>query len=103
MLQTVDKDLIYISDKLKFFERGIWDSVLPSDEAALQHAHDDPSPMEEPDDERAPGIDRLTTDDCSFEFLARTLGVGFNWAFLSEDEEEDKQFPWSLVKNIDRS
>ncbi|KAG6364894.1 hypothetical protein INS49_006498 [Diaporthe citri] len=104
MIRAVDKDLIYISDELKFFEKNLQESGSPSNQAGSQHTGGDPG-NQQPNDERAPGIDSFTIDDCSFDLLARTLGVGFNWAFLSDDddEEEDRQLPWSLVKNFDKS
>lgn len=82
----MDKDLISISDELKFFEPNLQDSVPPTDE------------------DRAPGIESSTVDDASFDFLARTLGVEFKLALFSDEEEylEDKQLPWELM-NIDKS
>lgn len=103
ILQAVDKDVIYISDELKFFERNLRDIDHPSNQAASRHTQGDTSDQQ-PNNERALGIDSFTTDDCSFDFLARTLGVGIHWAFLSDDEdEEDRQLPRSLVKDIDKS
>lgn len=98
----MDKALISISDELKSFERELRDSVPHSDEGPSDRNQDGAS-MQDPGDERATGIESFTADDCSFDFLARTLGVGFNWAFLSNDGEEDRQLPWSLAENIDRS
>jgi hypothetical protein len=107
--QAVDKDLILISDELKFFEAKLGDSVAPSDPTVSPHAQGDRSDQQ-PNDKRAPGIDSFTADNCSFDSLARPLGVGFNFAFLrcgdddeEEEEEEDKQLPWSSMKNIDKS
>lgn len=98
----MDKDLIYICDELKFFEKNFRDSDSSSNQASPEIIQGDPGDQK-PDNERAPGVSSFTTDDCSFEFLARTLGVGLNWAFLSDDEEdEDRQLPWSLAKNIGR-
>lgn len=100
----MDKDLIYISDELRFFEKNLRDGDSPSSQAGSQHTQGDLGDQQ-PDDKRAPGIDSFTIDDCSFDLLARTLGVGFNWAFLSDDDddEEDRQLPWSLVKNFEKS
>lgn len=98
----MDKALTFIFDELKSFERELRDSVPPSDEGPSERNQDDAS-MQDPDDERATGITSFAADDCSFDFLARTLGVGFNWAFLSNDGEENRQLPWSLAENIDRS
>lgn len=99
----MDKDLIYISDKLKFFEKNLRDSDSSMNQAGSQQTQGDMGDQQ-PDDEPARGIDSFSIDDYSFDILARTLGVGFYWAFLSDDDdEEDRQFPWSLVTNIDKS
>lgn len=98
----MDKDLIYISDELKFFEKNLRGNDSPSKQAGSQHTQGNPDDQQ-PNNGRAPGIDSFTIDDCSFDFLARTLGVGIDWAFLSDDDEENRQLPWSLVKNIDKS
>lgn len=91
--QAVDKDLILICDELKFFELKLQDGVPLNDLANPTHAQGSQSDQQW-NDERAPGIDSFTTDDCSFDSLARTLGVGFNFAFLSDDGEgEEKQHP----------
>ncbi|KAK7711356.1 hypothetical protein SLS64_005379 [Diaporthe eres] len=104
MIRAVDKDLIYISDELRFFEKNLRDGDSPSNQAGSQHTQGDLGDQQ-PDDKRAPRIDSFTIDDCSFDLLARTLGVGLNWAFLSDDDddEEDRQLPWSLVKNFEKS
>lgn len=102
-LQAVDKDLIFISDELKFFEQGLLESVNPSDETAQQHPPADPG-HQQPDAKLAPRIDSFTASDCSFELLASTLGVGFNLPFLSDDDDDDEgKFPWSLIEDIDKS
>lgn len=94
--------MIYICDELKFFEKNLRDSGSSSNQAESQNTQGDPG-YQNSDDEHAPGVTSFTTDDCSFDFLARTLGVGLNWAFLSDDEEDEyRQLPWSLAKNIGR-
>lgn len=95
----MDKNLIFISDELKFFEQGLRDSAYPTDEAALQATQSNPSDQQ-PHDERLPRIGSFTTDDCSFDILARTVGVPLSWAFMrdEDDEEGDRPFPWSLVE-----
>lgn len=90
--QAVDKDLILICDELKSFELMLQDSVPLNDLANPTHTQGD---QQCNDEERAPGIYSFTTDDCLFDSLARTLGVGFDVALLSDDddEEDDKQLP----------
>lgn len=98
----MDKDLIYICDELKFFEKNIRDSDSSSNQTVSQNTQGNPGDQQS-DDDYVPGVASFTTDDCSFDFLARNLGVGLNWAFLSDDEEdEDRHLPWSLAKNIGR-
>lgn len=98
----MDKDLIYICDELKFFEKNLRDRDSSSNQASPENTQGNSSDQKS-DDEHAPGVTSFTTDDCSFDFMARNLGAGLNWAFLSDDEEdEDRQLPWSLAKNMDR-
>lgn len=97
----MDKDLIYICDELKFFEKNIRDSASRN-QAGSRNIQGDAGDRKS-DEKHVPGVTSFTTDDCSFDFLARTLGVGLNWTFLSDDEEdEDRQLPWSLAKNVGR-
>lgn len=92
--QAVDRDLVLICDELKFFELRLQDGVPENDLANPTHDQGSQSDQQY-NDERAPGIDSFTTYDRPFDFLARALGVGFNFAFLSDENEgEDKQLPW---------